>query len=182
MPLFKNVRPCTFLNYEFFYRKTRFYLETLTSCQQQRCFLLKNLSSTDVQGCTFFIRDGSHYLCELSVPPRRAVVPRNSDTQAQIVVAVVRVVVVPIGTSGVIRIILPAATAFDAVRTGISTFFCPYRLIHYTINDLIIHFAICLPVVFLFCFLLYGRVPLQQSKSMQRLHRLNKYNVQWSTS
>ena len=36
MPLFKNVRPCTFLNYEFFYRKTRFCLETLTSCQQQR--------------------------------------------------------------------------------------------------------------------------------------------------
>ena len=106
----------------------------------------------------------------------------HSHTQAQIVVTVVRVVVVPIGTSGVIRIILPAATAFDAVRTGISTFFCPYRLIHYTINDLIIHFAICLPVVFLFCFLLYGRVPLQQSKSMQRLHRLNKYNVQWSTS
>ena len=106
----------------------------------------------------------------------------HSQPQAQIVVAVVRVVVVPIGTSGVIRIILPAATAFDAVRTGISTFFCPYRLIHYTINNLIIHFAICLPVVFLFCFLLYGRVPLQQSKSMQRLHRSNKYNVQWSTS
>ena len=82
MPLFKNVRPCTFLNYEFFYRKTRFYLETLTSCQQQRCFLLKNLSSTDVQGCTFFIRDGSHRLCELSVPPRTAVVPRNSDVLA----------------------------------------------------------------------------------------------------
>ena len=94
----------------------------------------------------------------------------------------VGIVVVPIRTSGVIRIILPAATAFDTVRTGSSTFFCPYRLIHYTINDLIIHFAICLPVVFLFCFLLYGRVPLQQSKSMQRLHRLNKYNVQWSTS
>ena len=36
----------------------------------------------------------------------------HSHTQAQIVVAVVRVVVVPIGTSGVIRIILPAATLF----------------------------------------------------------------------
>ena len=32
-----------------------------------------------VHGCTFFIRDGSHRLCELSVPPRRAAVPRNSD-------------------------------------------------------------------------------------------------------
>ena len=35
-----------------------------------------------VHGCTFFIRDGSHRLCELSVPPRTAVVPRNSDVLA----------------------------------------------------------------------------------------------------
>jgi len=62
--MFRNVRPWTFLNSEFVYRKTRFCLETLTSCQrsdvlgvrlklavntdtdvrgfaQKRCFLLK---------------------------------------------------------------------------------------------------------------------------------------------
>ena len=106
----------------------------------------------------------------------------HSHTQVKIVVPVVGVVVVPIGTSGVVRIVVPAATAFDAVRTGSIAFFCPYRLILYTINNLIIHFAICLPVAFLFCFLLYCRILLRQSKSIQRLHRLNKYNVQWSTS
>ena len=36
-----------------------------------------------VHGCTFFIRDGSHRLCELSVPPRMTVVPRNSDVFAK---------------------------------------------------------------------------------------------------
>ena len=62
--MLRNVRPWTFLSFEFFYRKTRFCLETLTSCQrsdvlgvrlklavntdtdvrgfaQKRCFLLK---------------------------------------------------------------------------------------------------------------------------------------------
>ena len=36
----------------------------------------------------------------------------HSHTQAKIVVAIVRVVVVPIGTSGVIRVILPATSLF----------------------------------------------------------------------
>ena len=54
MPSFKNVRPCTFLNYEFFYRKTRFCLETLTSCQRSdvlgvRLKLAVN-TDTDVRG------------------------------------------------------------------------------------------------------------------------------------
>ena len=35
-------------------------------------------SMKNVHGCTFFIRDGSHRLCELSVPPRTAVVPNSS--------------------------------------------------------------------------------------------------------
>ena len=55
----------------------------------------------------------------------------TSHTHAKIVVAIVRVVVVPIGTSGVIRVIVPAAAAYDAVITGSSARFCPYRLIHF---------------------------------------------------
>ena len=80
----------------------------------------------------------------------------HGHTQAQIVVTVVRVVVVPIGTSGVIRIILPAATAFDAVRTGNSTFFCPYRL---TLRLLLICKAIGIVLLCLlsyFAKILYG--------------------------
>ena len=34
-PMLRNVRPCTFLSFEFFIRKTRYCLEPLTSCQQQ---------------------------------------------------------------------------------------------------------------------------------------------------
>ena len=41
----------------------------------------------------------------------------HSQPQAKIVVAIVWVVVVPIRTSGVIRVILPAAAAFDTVLT-----------------------------------------------------------------
>ena len=43
----------------------------------------------------------------------------RNHTQAQMEVAEVRVVEEPKGTSGVIRIILPAATAKDAARTTI---------------------------------------------------------------
>ena len=32
--MLRNIRPWTFLSFEFFYRKTRFCLETLTSCQR----------------------------------------------------------------------------------------------------------------------------------------------------
>ena len=50
-----------------------------------------------------------------------------TQAEAKIVVAVVGVVVVAICTSSVIRIIVPAAAAFDTIITGRSTFFCPYR-------------------------------------------------------
>ena len=142
------------------------------------------LCSSDVfaHGCRWFHATATFWQAEPTKTRvqelTRTSILGHSHTQVKIVVPVVGVVVVPIGTSGVVRIVVPAATAFDAVRTGSIAFFCPYRLIHCTINDLIIHFAICLPVVFCFCFLLYCR----QSKSIQRLHRLNKYNVQWSTS
>ena len=53
----------------------------------------------------------------------------HSHTQAKIVVAVVGIVVVPIRTSGVVCIVVPAAAAFDAVITGSSTFFYPYRFL-----------------------------------------------------
>ena len=45
----------------------------------------------------------------------------HSHTQAQIVVAVVRVVVVPNTDDAVLRVVVPAAAAYDAVITGSST-------------------------------------------------------------
>ena len=52
--MLRNVRPWTFLSFEFFYRKTRFCLETLTSCQRSdvlgvRLKLAVN-TDTDVRG------------------------------------------------------------------------------------------------------------------------------------
>lgn len=41
---------------------------------------------------------------------------RSHNTQATEVVPVVRVVVVPVGNSAVVRVVVPAATAFHAVR------------------------------------------------------------------
>ena len=57
----------------------------------------------------------------------------QGQPQAKIVVAIVWVVVVPIRTSGVIRIVVPAATAFDTVRTGSSTLLMslPFNTLHY---------------------------------------------------
>jgi len=52
----------------------------------------------------------------------------HSHTKAKIVVAVVGLVVVPFTDDAVLRVIVPAAAAFDAVITGSSTFFYPYRL------------------------------------------------------
>ena len=52
----------------------------------------------------------------------------TSQPKAKIVVAVVGVVVVPFTDDAVLRVIVPAAAAFDAVITGSGTFFCPYRL------------------------------------------------------
>jgi len=47
--IFKNVLPCTFLNYEFFNGKTRFCLNPLTSCQYEFDISSNSLSSV-VQG------------------------------------------------------------------------------------------------------------------------------------
>ena len=49
MEIFKNVLPCTFLNYEFFSGKTRFCLTPLTSCQYEFDISSNSLSSV-VQG------------------------------------------------------------------------------------------------------------------------------------
>ena len=43
--IFKNVLPCTFLNYEFFSGKTRFCLTPLTSCQYEFDISSNSLSS-----------------------------------------------------------------------------------------------------------------------------------------
>ena len=53
----------------------------------------------------------------------------HSHTKAKRVVAAVGVVAVPYTDDAALRAIAPAATAFGAVRTGISTFFCPYRFL-----------------------------------------------------
>lgn len=36
--MFTNVRPCTFVNFEFFSEKPRFCIKPLTSCQEKRYF------------------------------------------------------------------------------------------------------------------------------------------------
>ena len=51
----------------------------------------------------------------------------TSHTKAKIVVAFVRTVVVPFTDDAVLRVIVPAAAAFDAVRTG-APLLSPYRL------------------------------------------------------
>ena len=53
--IFKNVLPCTFLNYEFFSGKTCFCLTPLTSCQYEFDIPSNSLSSA-VQGCTMLDR------------------------------------------------------------------------------------------------------------------------------
>ena len=57
----------------------------------------------------------------------------RDQPQAKIVVAVVGIVVVPIRTSGVVCIVVPAAAAFDTVRTGSSTLLMslPFNTLHY---------------------------------------------------
>ena len=102
MPSFKDVQGRTFLNDEFFYRKTRFCLETLTSCQrsdvlgvrlklavntdtdvrgfaQKRCFLLKQKTSLLCGTTDIRVRiDGEFRLrlkrrCCVEPPPSMAV-------------------------------------------------------------------------------------------------------------
>ena len=50
MASFKNMRPCTFLNFEFFSRKTRFCLEPLTSCQYAMFCRMAKLVFSDRHG------------------------------------------------------------------------------------------------------------------------------------
>ena len=53
----------------------------------------------------------------------------KKQAEAKIVVPVVRTVVVPFAYSAVVRVVVPTAAAFDAVITGSSTSFYPYRFL-----------------------------------------------------